>query len=112
MAITDQRDELADASTDSAAWVDDGGGTTPTTYTLTAPPGVTTVISDKVSNSVDGILYNDTAWTGGAIADTDTIYIWWNAIFGSFDTVAGGGVRMKFAGSALTDYFAVTIRRS
>lgn len=109
MAITDQRDLIGDASTDSAAWVDDGGGTTPTTFTDSAPPGVTTVISDKVSNAVDGILYFDSTPTGGSYADSDTIFIWWISLFGAVDTVAGGGVRMKFAGSALTDYFAVTI---
>jgi len=109
MAIVDQRDLIGDASTDSAAWVDDGGGTTPTTFTDSAPPGVTTVISDKVSNSIDGILYFDATPTGGAYADSDTIYIWWISLFGAVDTVAGGGVRMKFAGSALTDFFAVII---
>jgi len=109
MTILDLRDQIGDASTDSAAWVDDGGGTTPTTYTLLTPPGVTTVISDKISNATDGILYFDATPTGGAYADTDTIFIWWISLFGSVNTVAAGGVRMKFAGASLTDFFAVTI---
>jgi len=109
VTILDQRDLIGDASSDSAAWVDEGGGTAPTTYTLSAPPGVTTVISDKVSNQLDGMLYNDATPAGGAYADGDTIFIWWNAIFGSFNTVANGGVRMKFAGATRTDFFAVTI---
>ena len=109
MAIVDQRDLIGDASTDSAAWVDDGGGTTPTTFTDSAPPGATTVISDKISNTLDGILYFDSTPTGGAYADGDTIYIWWISLFGSVDIVANGGVRMKFAGASLTDYFEVII---
>jgi hypothetical protein len=87
--------------------LDLGDGTTPTTYTLSAPPGVTTVISDKVSNAIDGILYNDAGTN--TFADGDTIYIWWIAIFGAFDTVAGDGVRARFAGATSTDYFEVTV---
>ncbi len=106
MAITDQRDLIADA-TDTAGWTDNSGAGSPATNIETAPPGVTTVISDKVSNDLDGLIFDD----GGTstFADGDTIYIWWSTIFGPLNTVANGGVRAYFAGATITDFFSVII---
>ena len=106
MAITDQRDLIGDATV-TTGWTDDAAGGSPATNIETAPPGVTTVLSDKVSNDLDGIIFDDNG--ANTFADGDTIYIWWNTIFGPLNTVANGGVRAYFAGATITDFFSVII---
>ncbi len=106
MAIVDNRDLIGDA-TSLTNWAGLTGGDAPALELETTPPGVTTVISNKVSNEVGGIIYDDGTTT--TFADTDTIYIWYNTIFGPLDTIAGGGVRVYFAEATVTNFFSVIV---
>ena len=106
MAIVDQRDLIGDAAS-LTNWAGLTGGDTPALELETTPPGVTTVISNKVSNEVGGIIYDDGTTT--TFADTDTIYIWYNTIFGPLDTIAGGGVRVYFAAATVGNFFSVIV---
>jgi hypothetical protein len=102
MAITDQRDLIGDATVTT-----DWTGNSLQTTTTVAPPGVTTVLSAKISNTLGGIVYDDNATN--TFADGDTIYVWWSFLFGALDTIAGGGVRMFFSGASTADFFSVII---
>lgn len=67
-------------------------------------------ISQKYSASVGGVLYNAGSaqdWSG------NTFYIWWNVTTaGKLDSKTNGGVRMRFCGATVTDFFEIYIEGS
>jgi hypothetical protein len=64
----------------------------------------------KISASVDGLLYDAGSaqnWTN------NTFYIWWNCLtFGLLNTEASGGIRVRFCGATVSDWFEVYIAGS
>lgn len=70
----------------------------------------TASVSLKVSSAVDGLLYD-----AGSAQDwsNNTFYIWWNvATADKLDTKAGGGVRIRFCGSTISNWFEVYVAGS
>jgi len=104
MAISDNRTSL---TTNDSTGLDDltgsaAGGTT-TEYFIegNGAQGI------KVSKAVDGLLYDAGAAQNWA---ANVFYIWWNVLTsGRLDTKAGGGVRVRFCGATVTDWFEVYI---
>ncbi len=104
MAITDNRTSL---TTNDATGLDDltgaASGSTSTEYFIegTGSQGI------KVSKSVDGLLYDAGSaqdWSG------NVFYIWFNCLTsGILDTLASGGIRVRFCGETVTDWFEVYI---
>lgn len=107
MAITDNRTSL---TTNDATGLDDltgsASGATSTEYFVegTGAQGV------KISSSVDGLLYDAGSaqdWSG------NVFYIWFNCLTaGLLDTLANGGIRVRFCGATVTDWFEVYVEGS
>ncbi|MHA2401344.1 MAG: hypothetical protein ACXADH_00010 [Candidatus Kariarchaeaceae archaeon] len=98
---------VVDDATATTNWVPANGGSA-ALNTDTFPPGASSSISDKVSNEVDGLLYNSGADAFTFVAG-DHISIWYNALFGSLATRANGGVRVRIAGATESDYVDVYV---
>ena len=108
MAVTDLRTLIDAGTTTGASWSDAAGSTAPgNSSTEVFPPGASGSITDKVSKSVDGLIY-DTGATGNFAAG-DHLYIWYSFLFGALDTVAGGGIRVRVTGATITDWAEVYI---
>jgi hypothetical protein len=113
MAVTDLRTLLDAGTTTTTSWTDAGGGTAPgTSSTEVFPPGGSGSITDKVSKSDDGLLYN----AGAVFAAGDHLFIWYSFLFGALDDVAGtdgtnsgGGIRVRVAGATITDWAEVFV---
>ena len=97
---------IVDDATATTNWVPWNAGSA-TANTDTFPPGASTSMSDKVSNEIDGLLYDTTA-TGNFSAG-DHICVWYNAIFGPLATRASGGVRVIVTGATNTDFAEVYV---
>lgn len=106
MAITDLRTLIASGES-ITNWTDAGGSAAGSVNTDTMPPGGAASISDKISNSTDGLVYNTTAT--GNFAAGDHLYMWYNFMFGALDTVAGDGIRFRVCGATITDWAEITI---
>jgi hypothetical protein len=106
MAVTDLR-TLLDAGTAVTNWVDAAGAATGTASTEVFPPGAAGSVTDKVSKTIDGLLYN--AGATGSFAAGDHIYMWYSFLFGALDTVAGAGIRFRVTGATVTDWAEVTV---
>lgn len=107
MAIVDGRTSL---TTNDATGLDDlTGAASGSANTETFIEGSASQ-SIKVSNAVDGLLYDaGTAqnWSG------NVFYIWYNcSTAGKLDTKANGGIRVRFCGATVTDWFEVYIEGS
>lgn len=67
----------------------------------------TASVGNYVTNTLSGIMYDAGAtqdWSG------NTFYIWLNSgIVGLLDTKANGGMRIRFAGATVTDFFEVYV---
>jgi hypothetical protein len=62
-------------------------------------------LEEKVSGAVDGLLYNYTTSTNRA---NYTYYFWVNVLTaGLLDIAANGGIRMRFCGPTITNWFEV-----
>lgn len=107
MATITRLMDTVDDATATTNWVPADGGSA-ALNTDTFPPGASSSISDKVSNQVDGLLYDSGAdgftWVAG-----DHITIWYNALFGSLATRVNGGVRVRIAGANVADYVDVYV---
>ena len=97
---------IVDDATATTNWIPFSGGSA-AANTDTFPPGATTSISDKVSNEIDGLIY-DTGATGNFSAG-DHITVWYNVLFGSLATRAAGGVRVVVTGATNTDFAEVYV---
>jgi len=109
MAIIDGRTVL-DTAEATTNWVDDSGGSFPGgTNSDTAIKGNVS-IAERVSNSTLGFFFD----AGSAQNwENNTFYFWWNvSTAGLLDTLANGGVRMRFCGATITDYFEVHLAGS
>jgi len=108
MAIVDNRTLIT--ANDTATNIDNlTGGAAGSQNTETFIEGSASV-SDKISNTVDGLLYDF-----GSAQDFSSqhFYIWWNvATAGKLDTLANGGVRIRFCGATVTDWFEKYIEGS
>lgn len=104
MAIVDGRTSL---TTNDATGLDDlTGAAAGTTNTETFIEG-TGSQSFKVSSAVSGLLYD----AGSAQNwSNNHFYIWWNcSTAGKLNSLASGGVRVRFCGATVTDWFEVYI---
>ena len=67
----------------------------------------TASVGQYITNTIDGILYDAGSaqnWSG------NTFYVWINCgIVGLLDTKANGGMRIRFAGNTVTDWFEVYV---
>lgn len=107
MAITDNRTSL---TTNDATGLDDltgsTSGSTSTEYFVegSGSQGV------KISSSLDGLLYDAGSaqdWSG------NVFYIWFNCLTaGLLDTLANGGIRVRFCGATVSDWFEVYVEGS
>jgi len=98
---------------DSAASVVNVGGTAAgSTDTDTAIEGSPkTSVTFNLSNAVQGLLYNN--GSTGVVSAGDHIYVWINiGVAGLLDTKAGGGLRFRFCGATIGDFFEVYIAGS
>lgn len=105
MAITDNRTSITANNTN--ANIDDAtGAANGNTNTETFVEG-TGSVSVKVSSATDALLYD----AGSAQNwSNNHFYIWWNvSTAGKLDSLANGGVRVRFCGATVTDYFEVYI---
>ena len=111
MAIVDGRTLLYAFDTTTSV-VNVSGGSAGTTDTDTAIEGTTpTSVTFNLTNSVQGLLYNNGAT--GVVSTGDHIYVWVNVgIAGLLQTQANGGLRCRFAGATITDFFEVYIAGS
>jgi len=106
MAVTDLR-TLIDDGTDNTNWTDVAGSASGTNNSEVFPPGASASVTDKVSKTVDGLLY-DTGGTGNFAAG-DHLYLWYSYLFGALDTIAGGGIRIRVAGATITNWAEVYV---
>lgn len=101
--IVDNRTLLT--SNDTTANIDDlTGAASGNQNTETFVEG-TASTSNKASSAVIGLLYD-----AGSAQDwsNNHFYIWWNvSTAGKLNTKASGGVRMRFCGATVTDFFEV-----
>lgn len=113
MAVTDERTLLNAGTTTSASWTDEAGSGSPgNSSTEVFPPGGSGSITDKVSKTDGGLLLN----AGAVFAAGDHLYIWYSFLFGALDDVAGtdstnsgGGIRVRLAGSTITNWAEVFV---
>ena len=98
---------IVDGATSTTNWVPANGGSA-ALNTDTFPPGATSSVSDKVSNEVDGLLF-DAGAAAISFSAGDHITIWYNALFGSLATRANGGVRVRIAGANTSNYVDVYV---
>ena len=108
MAILDGRTLLDDADADTN-WVDTAGGTGlgVDTEIFIQGGGTPASIPYSLGNSIAGVMYN-----AGSAQDwsNNHFYIWFNcSLGGNLDTKASGGVRVRFAGATIGDYFEVFV---
>ncbi|MBI3290362.1 hypothetical protein HYZ78_03110, partial [Candidatus Microgenomates bacterium] len=105
MAIVDNRTLLdnADAVTN---WDNIAGAASGTQSTDTFIQG-TACVGVKLSATINGLLFD----AGSAQNwSNNHFYFWWNVLTaGLLDTKVGGGVRMRFCGATVTDFFEVFI---
>ncbi len=105
-SIVDGRTSL---TTNDATGLDDHTGAPAGSNNLTRVEGANSQ-SVKESMSVGGLLFdNGTAvdWSG------NVFYLWWNNTTpGLMDTLASGGVRLRFCGNTVTDWFEIYIAGS
>lgn len=106
--ITDNRTLInnADAVTN---WTDVSGVGAGTLDNDTFTQG-TGSVTFNLTSAVQGLIYNI-----GSTVDMsgNHLYVWFNcAIAGKLDTLAGGGVRIRFAGPTITNYFEVFVAGS
>jgi hypothetical protein len=106
MAVTDLR-TLIDDGTDNTNWTDAAGSGAGTNNSDVFPPGASASVSEKVSKTIDGLVYNTGAT--GNFAAGDHLYIWYSYLFGALDTVGGGGIRIRVAGATITDFAEVFV---
>lgn len=107
MAITDNRTLLTNAN--AAVFDDLAGAAYGNTNTETFIFG-TGSQSEKVSNAVAGFLYDF-----GSAGDRsgDVFYFWANcSTAGKLEPVANGGIRIRFCGATVTDWFEVYVEGS
>lgn len=108
MAITDNRTLIADAEVvdpgGAGVWEDETGsnmGVGPDTRHIEGSGS----ISQRISQAIGAVLWNFESaqdFTGSVI------YVWMNMTTpASLDTAAGGGIRMRFTGATVTDWFDV-----
>ena len=109
MALVDGRTTV-DAAEALTNWVNDAGagfGGSINTDTFIKGSGS---VAERVSNSTLGFFVDATAaqnWSN------NTFYFWWNvSTAGLLDTIANGGVRMRFCGATITDFFEVHLAGS
>lgn len=107
MAVVDGRTSL---TTNDATGLDDltgaAGGST-NTETFIEGTGSQSI---KVSNAVDGLLYD--FGTAGDYSG-NVFYIWYNcSTAGKLDTKTNGGIRVRFCGATVSDWFEVYIQGS
>ena len=109
MAIVDGRTVL-DAGEALTNWVDDGGAGFPggiNTDTFIKGSGS---VAERVSNSTLGFFVDLGSATD---VSSETFYFWWNvSTAGLLDTLGNGGVRMRFCGSTITQWFEVYLAGS
>lgn len=105
MAIIDNRTLIT--ANNTATNIDDltgsanGGADTEFFVEGTASVGI------RVTNAVDGLLYD---WQTNQDHSNKTFYIWWNvSTAGKLDTLANGGVRVRFTGEPAGNYFEVHV---
>lgn len=111
MAIVDGR-TLIYAFDSTASVVNVSGAAAGTTDTDTAIEGSTpTSVTFNLTNSVQGLLYNN--GSTGLLSSGDHIYCWVNVgIAGLLRTKANGGLRMRFAGATIGNFFEAYIAGS
>ena len=97
---------VVDDATATTNWIPFNGGSAALNND-TFPPGASASISDKVSNEIDGLIYDTTA-TGNFSAG-DHICVWYNVLFGSLSTRALGGVRVVVTGATNSDFAEVYV---
>jgi hypothetical protein len=104
MALVDGRTTV-DAAEATTNWVNDSGGAFPGgTNSDTFIKGNVS-IAERVSSGTLGFMVDLSTATD--VSD-NTFYFWWNvSTAGLLDTLANGGVRMRFCGATITDYFEV-----
>lgn len=103
--ITDNRTLInaADATTNWTNLSGTGAGTLDTEIFIEG----TGSVGLDISNTLDGLLYNIGSTP---FAANEVIYIWINCgIVGLLDTKANGGMRIRFAGSTITNWFEVYV---
>ena len=104
MPIIDNRTVL-DTAEATTNWVNDAGAAFPGGTNADTFIKGTVSIAERVSSATLGFMYN-----AGSAQDwsNNTFYFWWNvSTAGLLDTLANGGVRMRFAGSTIGNYFEV-----
>ena len=114
MAVTDHRTLIDAGTTGGGSWTDAAGSSTGTTSTSVFPPGAAGSITEKVSKTADGMIF-DTGGIGN-FAVGDHLYLWYSFLFGALDdivgsdsTSAGGGIRVRVAGATITNWAEVFI---
>lgn len=104
MAITDNRTLLTANDTTSPQPDDLSGSAAGNSNTETYIEGDGSY-SVKLSSATGGLLHD-----AGSAQDwsNNTFYIWWNcSTAGKLNTKASGGVRMRFCGATVTDFFEI-----
>lgn len=100
-AISDNR-SLINAADSTTGWVNVSGATAGTLDNDTFVQG-TGSVGFNLTNSIEGLLYNRGSASSLAGAH---LYVWFNCgIAGRLDTQAGGGVRVRFCGSTISNFF-------
>lgn len=106
--ITRLMTTLDAGTTPGTVWDNLAGTAFGNANTDTGPAGSgATSISEKISKTVQGLLYDDA--TTGTFASGDHLSMWYYFLFGALDTRAGGGIRFRLCGNTVTDFAEVYI---
>jgi hypothetical protein len=111
MSIVDGRtlvDNANDPEPAVGAWVDDAGSSMNLAQNTDLFVHGTSSVSDRLSNDIGGIMWDSE--TTGDLSAGDTIYAFGLATIASgLGLKVDGGIRMRFTGATITNYFEVFI---